>query len=555
MALLMALSAMIAAAPPSRAASAPQASPNLVVIVSVDQMRADYIDQYAGQWSGGLKTLLARGAVFRNARYPYLNTVTCAGHSTIGTGAFPHRHGMILNAWWDQIRRALVECTADPESPAIFYGPAHPSPGHSGRNIQVSTLAEIVRAALQPPPRVVSFAGKARSAIGLVGKGGDLVVWYEGDGTWSTSRAFASGPSPLVQRVLSGLPADKLVARPWDRLLPPARYRYADDVAAERPVVPGWTKQFPHALAAPAQAGSVVKVRPLDAWDRSPMPDEVVLRLGRAALDEMALGQGKGTDVLALGFSALDVVGHSFGPRSHEVQDVLARLDRLLAELITALDRRVGRGRYVLALTSDHGVADLPESLVAQGQDAGRVPLTDLRARLQQAIVQEIGPGEHVSGVYYTDIYLATGVLDRLGARPGAIDRLLGLVRSTPGVAAAFSTTQLRDPAATKDPALRAAALSHFPGRSGQIILVPRTNWLTSTAGTTHGTLHEYDQHVPIVLYGSGVRAGNYDRAVTPADVAPTLAALLGLSLPQAEGRPLSEAIVLPVESRRAPRR
>ena len=203
------------------------------------------------------------------------------------------------------------------------------------------------------------------------------------------------------------------------------------------------------------------------------MTDEVLLALAAEALDEMALGQGMGTDLLALGLSSLDIVGHSFGPRSHEVQDTLVRLDQLLGQLLRLLDRKVGRGRYVLALTSDHGVATIPEQLTAERTDAGRVPLAELRERLQQAIVQEIGAGNHVATILYTDIYLTPGVLEKLKGKAGALDRMLAVVRGTPGVAAAFSTDQLRDPAGTTDPVARAAALSHFPGRSGQLVLVP----------------------------------------------------------------------------------
>jgi predicted AlkP superfamily pyrophosphatase or phosphodiesterase len=553
----VALVAALLAWPSIGARAAPAAaSPNLVVVVSVDQMRADYIDQFRGQWSRGLKTLLGRGAVFRNARYPYLNTITCAGHATIGTGAFPHRHGMILNAWWDPVQRKPVECTADPAAPAIFYGTPQESPGHSARSIQVPTLAEILRKSLKPPARAVSFAGKARSAIGLVGKGGDLVLWYEGDGTWATSRAFGSARTPLVERVLGQLATEKLIARPWDRVLPGARLRVFHHTPHERLVVPWWSNRFPHPLVPPAGAPpAATPLPPLAAWDRSPMPDEVLLELATAALEEMALGQGMGTDFLALGLSSLDVVGHSFGPRSHEVQDVLVRLDRLLGQLLARLDRRVGRGRYVLALTSDHGVAAHPEQIQAEGQDAGRIPLAQLKDRLDKAIAGEIGPGSHVATILYTDIYLAAGVLEKLRAKAGALERILTLVRNTPGVAAAFSTDQLRDPAAATDPVARAAALSHFPGRSGQLVMVPKPNWLTTAAGTTHGSANEYDQRVPLLLYGAGIRPGSYDRAVTPADVAPTLAALVGLAMPEAEGRPLAEAIVLPGEARRAPRR
>ena len=415
-----------------------------------------------------------------------------------------------------------------------------------------------MRSSLQPPTRVVSFAGKARSAISMVGRGGDLVVWYEGDGSWATSRAFATGPSPLVKRVLDSLPADGLTTSPWARVLPAARYLHADDSPVERITIPFWSSRFPHPLRPPAgaPAGPAHPTpRPLNAWDHSPMPDQVVLRLAREALDEMALGQGKGTDLLALGFSALDLVGHSFGPRSHEVQDTLARLDHLLGELLTTLDRKVGRGRYVVALTSDHGVAAQPELLAGEGQDAGRVPLTRLRQELQQVIEKELGPGNHVAAIYYTDIYLGADVLDRLRAKSGALERALAVIRGTPGVQAVFQSQQLRDLPRISDPLQRTVALSHFPGRSGDLILVPRPNWLTTSAGTTHGTHNDYDQRVPLLLYGASVRPGRYDRAVTPADLAPTLAALLGLSLPQADGTPLEEAIRLPSRDRTARRR
>jgi hypothetical protein len=342
---LVALVAALLAWPSIGARAAPAAaSPNLVVVVSVDQMRADYIDQFRGQWSHGLKTLLGRGAVFRNARYPYLNTITCAGHATIGTGAFPHRHGMILNAWWDPVPaqaggmhrgsgRAghLLRAT-----PGITRAqrPQHPGPDPCRDPPEVA----------EAPARAVSFAGKARSAIGLVGKGGDLVLWYEGDGTWATSRAFASARTPLVERVLGQLATEKLIARPWDRVLPAAATGYADDAPGERLVVPWWTNRFPHPLVPPDGAPpAATPLPPLAAWDRSPMPDEVLLELATAALEEMALGQGMGTDFLALGFSSLDTVGHAFGPRSHEVQDVLVRLDRLLGQLLARLDRRWGR--------------------------------------------------------------------------------------------------------------------------------------------------------------------------------------------------------------------
>jgi len=292
-------------------------------------------------------------------------------------------------------------------------------------------------------------------------------------------------------------------------------------------------------------------------WQASPLTDEHLGKLARGALAEMKLGQGPGTDFLAISFSALDVVGHPFGPRSQEVQDVLARLDRVIGELLDALDRSVGAGKYVVALSADHGVAVFPEQLKAEGKDAGRVSMTDVNTKLTAVLNAELGPGNRVANIQFTDIYLGPGVFDRLRAKPGALARALAAVRAVPGVEAVFSADQLRSGDKGGDPLRRAVELSYFPGRSGDIVLAPRENWLTVSVGTTHGTQYEYDQHVPLVLYGAGIAAGKYERPVSPGDLAPTLARLVGVSLPSAEGVALPEVLAEAVASppKAAPRK
>jgi arylsulfatase A-like enzyme len=327
--------------------------------------------------------------------------------------------------------------------------------------------------------------------------------------------------------------------------LPPEAYKY-DDGAPEEPANAIWARTLPKPLnrvLPPATPGGQPQKYAL--WEHSPLPDEVLGRLAQGALTELKLGQGGEVDFLDVSFSSLDVVGHAYGPMSHEVQDVLARLDRVIGDLLVTLDRRVGRGNYVVALSADHGVAAFPERMRAQGEDAGRISMLEVRNRLNAAVVTELGPGRHVANISYTDIYLSNGVLDKLRARPGAIGRALDSIRGIPGVAAAFCTDDLRDPTRITDPVQRAAALSHHPARSGDFILVPKLNWLTVSSGTTHGSNHEYDQHVPVVFYGAGIRPGRYERPASPADVAPTLGRLVGVKMPQAEGSPLDEALVL----------
>jgi predicted AlkP superfamily pyrophosphatase or phosphodiesterase len=525
-------SLLAAVAPPALAAPA---RPKLVVLLSIDQMRADYVDDYGEQWTRGLHTLLRRGAYFRNARYPYLETLTCPGHTTLGTGAYPHRHGMILNAWWDRARERLVECTEDPASPLVFYGKARPAEGDSARNMMVPTLADEMKKQLGPTSRSVSFSFKARSAIGLVGHTPDLVTWYEA-GSWVTAKQFAAAPDPTIAKLIEAHPIEAMLDKPWQRVLPPAAYKGRDDSPSEH-IGAGWTREFPHPLRAPGA------MDPHGLWERSPLTDEALARLAIGALAALRLGRGPGTDFLAVSFSALDIVGHSFGPRSHEIQDVLARLDGLLGELLAALDGQVGRGGYVLALSSDHGVAVYPEDLRAEGKDAGRIDFRAVHDQLEAALAKELGPGSYVVQIDFSDVYLRAGVMARLHAKPGAVERVAAAVRALPGVLALFAADELGDAAAAADPLRRAAALSYFPGRSGDLMLVPKPYWLTVPVGTTHGTQNDYDQRVPLVLFGAQVKPGRYERAVSPADLAPTLARIVGVTLKQAEGGVLEEAI------------
>jgi hypothetical protein len=185
-----------------------QAPPRLLVLVVVDQLRADYLTRFDAHWRAGFRTLLDEGAVFENTAYPYLNTVTCAGHATIGTGTFPSTHGMTGNAWWDRDHERSVACTADPDARTIVLAPpevqeaASPSSDTSGSadeapwgdsawRLMVPTLADELRAQ-RPGARVVSLSLKARSAIGMAGHGGDAVLWFDADArSFVTSSAYA----------------------------------------------------------------------------------------------------------------------------------------------------------------------------------------------------------------------------------------------------------------------------------------------------------------------------------------------------------------------------
>jgi predicted AlkP superfamily pyrophosphatase or phosphodiesterase len=513
-----------------------QEPPRLVLFISIDQMRSDYIDKYGPHWTSGLRRLTGEGARFVQAAYPYLNTVTCAGHATMSTGAFPSTHGMVLNAWWDRSASKDVACTDDDSVQAISYhNPGAKLGGNSAGLLRTHTFADELRGQAPRPPHIVSVSMKPRSAIMLAGRRGDAVIWFESAGGFTTSTAFTATPTPFVEAFVKANPRD--LDGEWTKLLPEGDYLDADDAEGEQPPA-GWTKTFPHAIRSKIADG-----KEAINWTSTPRADAYLARFALSAVDALQMGKTPGTDYLAISFSTLDSVGHAFGPRSHEVQDVLLRLDRTIGELLDGLDKKVGAGRYVVALTGDHGVAPVPEQAARLGLDAGRVDLRAVAAKVETLLASKYGPGKYVSRVAYTDLYFAPGIFDKLRGDEATMRDLLDTIGGVPGIARVLRSDHLMDPEASDDPVVRAARLSQFPGRSGDLILVPKAYWLMSTGTTTHGTYYGYDQHVPVVLYGAGVRPGRYWQAASPADIAPTLAALCGITMARTDGRVLSEAL------------
>jgi Type I phosphodiesterase / nucleotide pyrophosphatase len=524
-----------AGTPRSRTTLAAQtpAPPKLVVILVVDQMRADYLEWYGANFTAGLKRLMQEGAWFTQAAYPYLNTITCPGHSTIGTGTFPYHHGMILNNWYDPATGKSPYCTDDPDVTEISYNHLSPVQGDSAKRLMRPAIGEQI---LARGGRSVAFSLKPRSAITLTGHKATAVAWFDDRGGWTTSTAFTSGPVPFLQQFIDGHPLTADVTKVWERSLPPPKYQGEDDGKGEGTLT-GGTRLFPHPLATDGKADATFYSR----WQRTPYADEYLEGMAEAAIDSLKLGRGPSTDFLGVSFSVLDGVGHLFGPRSHEIQDTLFRLDKTIGRLLDHLDTTVGRRNYVLALTADHGVAEIPEQ-VGKG---GRIASKSLSDAAQKVLVPALGPGTHVASALYTDLCLTDAARARLQSDLALRAAVMDALRGVDGIAHALWGPDLATDAArnSDDPVRRAAALSYYPGRSGDIIVVPRENWLLSTNVTTHGTYYPYDQRIPVIFYGADVRAGHYTQAATPADVTPTLASVAKVAIAPTDGRTLREAL------------
>jgi arylsulfatase A-like enzyme len=505
--------------------------PKLVVFIAVDQMRADYLERYGSRYDKGLKRLTHQGAWFKKAAYPYLNTVTCAGHSTLGTGTFPYKHGMVLNQWYERKEDKIVTCNEDPSTTEVSYG-RFGGPGESAKRMQMPTLAELMHR--NEKAQVVTMSIKSRSAIGLAGHEGDSVTWLDERGAWETSTAYTKTPDAWLAAFVKGNPITRDAGKVWERTLPANRYQYSDDGAGEgKPN--GWSTTFPHPLGPAGDAAYIAR------WVQSPFANDYLGEMAAAAIDSLHLGKGPNIDFLGVSFSSLDVVGHTFGPRSHEVQDVLVRLDATLGKLLEYLDENVGDGNYVLALSADHGVGDIPEQIGSGGRQTAPV----ITAAVEAALKPILGKGTFVETNAYTDLYLKREAAEKLKSDPQVFKAVSEALLKVSGVGRVLKGEELASESArtSKDREVRAAALSYFPGRSGDIIIIPKENWLLAASVTTHGTLYSYDQRVPVLFYGAGIRPGAYNDPATPADIAATLASIVGVQLPSPDGQVLKSAL------------
>jgi predicted AlkP superfamily pyrophosphatase or phosphodiesterase len=542
-------------------------APQLLVLLVVDQMRGDYVDKFQQQWSHGLRRMVTEGAWFRQAEYPYFNTLTCAGHASIGTGAVPSIHGMILNGWWERETKKQVACTDDDKARTISYGKPIATAGESAVRLRTTTLADELRAQLDPIPHIAAFSLKARSAVTLGGQRPDAIAWFDDAGAWVTSTAFSKGPVPAVADFIARNPVEKDFGKAWDRALPKDAYFYEAQTVGLRPGRAAMTPSFPHIVkGSDATPGRVF----YDQWQSSPFADEYLARMGAAVNEALNAGpkaeknaarsernsgqdstravvgksaQHAGSNLLAISFSSLDKVGHDYGPHSHEVQDILIRLDRTLGDLFAALDRQVGAGNYTVALSADHGVSPVPERLLAMGIDAGRISTEAVVSRAEKSMTASLGPGKHVLSLLHDYLYLEPGVVEQLRSRPDALRALLGDLREVKGIQQAYWRDDLEANHFDADPMGRRAAFSFDRDRSGDVMLVFKPYWIASSGTTTHGSGYAYDTHVPLLLMGKGIAPGQYLQPASPTDVAPTLAFLAGVTLPRASGRVLVEAL------------
>ena len=519
-------SLLLALQQPRSVPKAPEPA-RLVLVVAVDQLIPEQLQRLAPRLSGGFARFLAEGAVFWRATVDYANTETGPGHATLGTGRYPSHHGIVGNVFVERARRTTVYCVGDPEARALT-GSGESRPGSSSPvHLVGDGLGDLLEARV-PGSKTVTVAGKDRSAVLLGGRKPDCALWW---GAGFVSSSYYGEKLPEFAQVWNAAWRER--ARGWEwvsELGGDARVLGTghDDRAGEVRLGGGGT--LPRTLP-DEDAGLESAVM------GTPLLDYFTIELASLALDALELGRDDAVDYLGISLSGCDVLGHMYGPDSVEVTDLLLRDDRDLGRFLALLDEKVGKGRWLACLSSDHGVLDLPEVLTERGVGARRVTTNEVaetRGLVKEALSIAY-PEAGDLGLAYGDFGFTfdEAAASAAGIEPAAVRELVAeAARESEWVADAYTLEELgaKKP---RDAWITLYQRCLFPGRSPDVTLRPEP-WLLfeMPAGTSHGTPYPYDRRVPLVFLGGKVKAQQRFDPASPVDAVPTLLGLLGLPLP-----------------------
>ncbi len=517
--LLCALGSLAPAAP--RAAAPSRARPTLLVFITVDQLREDYLERWSGQFSGGLKRLVEGGAFFTNAFQDHAITETAPGHASIMSGRFPRSTG---------ITRNVAGVNNDPNAPLLGVNGLSASPFR----FRGTTLTDWLTSA-DARTRALSISVKDRGAILPIGRSKQQIYWYVGN-TFTTSRYYGDSLPDWVKAFDARHLPEHYAGKVWDLLLPAANYPEPDSVPIENQ---GRNFLFPKTLPADSTAAASV-------LSASPFMDEVLAAFALDGVQQLGLGKGPETDVLAISFSPTDYIGHAFGPDSREIHDQILRLDRTLGRFLDSLYRLRDPGTVMVALTADHGVTPLPELSQQRytpppRRVSSRPAVAAARAVLAAAAADTLAV-ELESGALFIDA-------SRAGVTPALIhaaaDSFVAVARRTPGVLLAERFAALASHDLGKDAIARRWVQMFPPDVPVQaVITLTRGSYPDPFPIVLHGTPHDDDAHVPIILFGAAFKPGRYTQFTRTVDIAPTLAQALGVTPTEPlDGRVLTAAL------------
>lgn len=472
------------------------AKPKLVVMIAIDQFRFDYFTKFGARFDGGLKRLLDQGAVFTNAHYEHMPTVTAVGHSILLSGAMPSVSGIVGNEWLDRSTLKQVTSVSDPSVQPLGAAMKQAASPH---RLLVSTVGDEIKMLGRDKCKVVGVSIKDRSAILPAGRMADGAYWFD-------------------------KPSGNFVSSTW-----------------YFPELPAWAKKFNESRVVDQWKGT----QGYDKMAETKTGNDVVEKFAEAAIEGENLGRNGGIDLLAMSFSANDTVGHAKGPDSPEAEEITFHTDKVLARFFSYLDKRLGLSNVLVILSADHGVAGVPELMQQRRMPGGRISEKTVLDAVAAALNEKYGEAKWILGSSGPAPYFDHDLIRRSRLDLEEVQNTAAAaVRALPHIARVYTREELRRGLAPAGLIGTRVQNGFFYKYASDLIIVPEPYWMFDEKGTTHGTPWNYDSHVPVIFLGPWVKPGRYPGRIAVVDIAPTLSELLEVEPPSgASGRVLTEML------------
>lgn len=504
----------------------------LVVYMVSDQLTPTLLSKYDTLFTGGLRWLIDSGINYTNAHHNHGNTSTGPGHFALSTGVHPGNGGIIDNEWYDRDLKRVYYVVEDTAA-SNFSGNGK---GRSYRNIKNSSLADWLKNT-HPKSKIVSLSGKDRSAVLMGGRSSDLTLWYDKKGGYTSSDYYSPALPLWVKNFNEELNVSFYMDSTWSLLKDPDIYRKysrSDDFKGEKV----FSKNSTSKAVLPLSFSDMTLGSLLNGFYEFPQGDRSLIKLAIESTAKLKLGKDNTPDILFLGLSATDGVGHHFGPHSVEQLDNYLRLDKNIMHLIDFIDKEVGLDNTLFVLTGDHGVMDLPEYLKFQKISSGRVNRSAKKkvfTKIIQNIDKSIGPGKVVE--FGNNFYFSSELIDEENISATKI--IKNNVTEIEGIDRALHIKDIFNLPDSKQNSRLKNMVN--PLKSPDVYILLKKNWLwKSSYGSSHGTHHDYDSHVPLLISKNNSIKKVIDSDVYTVDVPVSIANILGIDYPKnVDGKPL----------------
>jgi predicted AlkP superfamily pyrophosphatase or phosphodiesterase len=513
-------------------------------LIVADQFPYNFLARYKDKFqSGGLRLLMDQGAQYPSCTYKCATTHSAVGASIISSGAHPWNTAVVGNTWYSRSKKGPTSATTDDAELIGANGTA------GSCKLSGTTIGDQMKLATNGRSKVFAIGTEQSPSLLLAGRLANNAFWIDPKtGNMVTSAKYGRTLTGWVKAFNDTHPADKYLGKPWQRLLPENQYAAStkDDYPYERSA-PGDGKVFPHVIQAGSQSAGQDYY---EHFVNSPFANQTAIEFAREAVEKEFLGQHPDPDLLILSLGAGEKLAQAYGPYSQETQDLVLRMDQSLAQLFQFINEKVGFNKTTIIFTATHGSPAIPEFSKERGLDSGRIDPKVFTSFLDSKLDSQVGHEDWIEAFDPPNLYLNLDAIDRQKLRQPDVESLVGrIAHSVPGIGEVFTAWQLYTNQPPNSPLSDSVRKAYFFGRSGEVYVTPKPGFIFSSesTGTGYGSPFTYDSQVPLLLFGAGVRAGRYGANVSPADIAPTISAVLGIEAPSdLEGTPLAEAIAQP---------